>query len=214
MSRPMHWARLLCAMAIGVAPPTLPSEPPTRVLFVGNSFTFGNDLPRMVVEMGGAHDPPIHLEVDMVARDGMTLEHHWNEGEVARRLTAERWDVVVLQERSSRPLVDPDRMASATRQLAALARKRGVKVVLFETWARAGWPETQARLAAVYQDVAKTAGATVAPVGTTWSRSMALHPATVLHADDGVHASPAGTRLAASVILDTLLRLLPLPRRS
>lgn len=210
----MHWTRLLCAVAIGVLPPARPSEPPTRVLFVGNSFTFGNDLPQLVAEMGMARDPPIRLEVDMVARDGMTLERHWNEGEVARRLTAERWDVLVLQEQSSRPLMDPDRMASATRQFAAFARKHGVKVVLFETWARADRPETQVRLAAVYRNVARTAGARVAPVGTTWSDSMAVYPGTVLHADDGIHANAAGSRLAASVILDTVLRLLPLPRRS
>lgn len=37
------WALVACS---------LEQEPPLRVLFVGNSFTFGNELPRLVAELG------------------------------------------------------------------------------------------------------------------------------------------------------------------
>jgi hypothetical protein len=48
---------------------TVPSSP-VRVLFVGNSFTFGNDLPGVVAELGRSLDPPVAIEVGMAARTG------------------------------------------------------------------------------------------------------------------------------------------------
>jgi hypothetical protein len=177
------------------------------VLFVGNSFTFGNDLPGLVAELALSRDPPVRLEVETVARDGMTLERHWKDGEVARRLTTEAWDVLVLQEQGARPLSDPDLMEEYAGRFAALARKAGTRMILFQTWARLNQPETEPARAAAYQRVAEAVGATVAPVGAAWSRALARQPKPALHATDGVHASPAGSRLAACEILQAILRL-------
>lgn len=187
---------------------------PLRALFVGNSFTFGHDLPGLVVELGAARDPPLRIEVGMVARDGMTLERHWKEGEAARRLTNEHWDVVVLQEQSTRPLVQPELTEAYARRLATVARESGAEVVLFETWGRVDQPETAVPRAAAYRRIAQSVGASVAPVGTAWKRSRLERPDLRLHADDGLHANPAGARLAASVILEALLRTRPQVRRA
>ena len=189
--------------------PVVAQEPAKRVLFVGNSFTFGNDVPRLVAELSLSRDPPLRLDVHMVARDGMTLERHWREGDVARRLGAERWDVVVLQEQGSRPLSEPARMETYARRLAALARAAGAEVILFQTWARLDQPETEEPRAAAYRRIANAIEATVAPVGVAWSRTRRQHPSLRLHAEDGIHANPVGARLAASVILDTILALGP-----
>jgi hypothetical protein len=35
---------------------------PTRILFIGNSFTNRNDLPGMVARLAGAGDPPQEVE--------------------------------------------------------------------------------------------------------------------------------------------------------
>lgn len=181
--------------------------PATRVLFVGNSFTYGNDLPRLVTEQALSRDPPLRLEVRVVAADGMTLERHWEDGEVARLLAAHPWDVLVLQEQSARPLAEPERMASAVRRFAAMAEESGTEVVLFETWAPADRPELQSRIGDAYRRVARSVNATVAPVGTAWSRALDDGSGVTLHAEDGIHAGPAGSSLAASVILETLLSL-------
>jgi hypothetical protein len=194
------------------SPPDAVQEPANRVLFVGNSFTLGHDLPRLVAERAAANDPPLRLEVHAVAEDGMTLEQHWRQGGAARRLNAERWDLVVLQEQSSRPLSEPVLMELYARRFTELARERGAKVILFETWARRDEPETSPPRAAAYRRVAEAVGAAVAPVGTAWSRARLRQPDVELHADDGIHANPAGARLAASVILETI-RLLVHHRR-
>lgn len=184
-------------------------RPARRVLFVGNSFTFGNDLPCLVAELALSLDPPLRLEVGIVARDGMTLETHWLGGEVARRLREEPWDVVVLQEQSSRPITDPALMETYVRRFAAAARQAGAEVVLFQTWARVNEPETEKPRAAIYRRIAGVVGAKVAPVGTAWSLARADHPGIRLHAGDGLHASRAGSYLAASVLLGVLARRSP-----
>jgi hypothetical protein len=179
-------------------------RPSKRVLFVGNSFTFGNDLPCLVAELGLSLDSPLRLRVGMVARDGMTLERHWRDGEAARRLRREEWDVVVLQEQGSRPVTDPGLMETYVRRFAAVARQTGADVVLFQTWARVDQSETEATRAASYRRIADAAGARVAPVGAAWSLARAEHPHLPLHASDGLHASPVGSYLAASVLLGVL----------
>jgi hypothetical protein len=181
--------------------------PATRVLFIGNSFTFGHDVPALVAKLGRARVPPLRLEVEMVARDGMTLERHWEDGEAARRLRSARWDVVVLQEQSARPLHEPELMETYARRFTALARDAGARVVLFHTWASVDQPETDGPRAAAYRRIAGAVGATVAPVGAAWARALRERPTVSLHADDGLHANPEGARLAASVILDAILRL-------
>jgi hypothetical protein len=193
---------LIALLAAVVQAAEAPS--PIRVHFVGNSFTFGNDLPGLVAELGRSLDPPVRLEVGMTARDGMTLEQHWREGDIVRRLREEDWDILVLQEQGSRPITDPDRMEHSVRRFAAAARDAGAEVILFQTWARVGQPETDIPRAATYRRLADAVGARLAPVGDAWGRARAELPAVVLHADDGVHANRAGAYLSAAVLLGVI----------
>ena len=117
------------------------SPPPLRVYFVGNSLTFRNDLPGMVVELGPRSILRMQVEAGMTARDGMSLERHWREGEVLRRLREEDWDVLVLQEQSSRLLADPAQSELYLRRFAEAARAAGTEVILLQTWVRADMPE-------------------------------------------------------------------------
>ena len=48
-------------------------------------------------------------------------------------------------------------------------------------------------------------GCALAPVGERWWAFHRAHPETELYAQDGQHASPAGSQLAAAVIAETLL---------
>lgn len=120
-----------------------------QTLFVGNSYTFGNDLPLLygaIVER--AHLAPRSV---MVAYGGYTLNDHARDmradgTELARWLRtgseADRdWDFVVLQEQSQiggYPTDDPNRQASiaAARTLGAVSMDQGARVVLFLTWGR------------------------------------------------------------------------------
>ena len=103
-----------CSTAAGAGAP-----PCTRVLFVGNSYTYVNDLPTTFAQLAvaGGHK----LETGMVANGGETLAQHATAAETLDKIAAAPWSFVVLQEQSETPATPAGRnsMYSAARTLAA-----------------------------------------------------------------------------------------------
>ncbi len=183
---------------------------PLRVLFIGNSYIYVNDLPLVIADLAKAAHEPRRLEAEVVVPGGYTLEHHLAQGDAMKAIARGGWDVVVLQEQSTRPITDPDKMWRDVKPFADAAKKAGAKIVLYETWAREATPQTQDSLSHVYHRAAASIGASVAHVGDAWAafRAQEGHPATTAHSvlfmDDGSHPSPSGTYLAASVMYATI----------
>jgi len=174
---------------------------PMRVLFVGNSYTGVNDLPRMLEQFGQAAGRPI--ETARCVPGGWTLQKHWDGP--ARKMIAEgNFDRVVLQEQSQLPIVAPGLMHKYVRLFDAEIRKAGGKTILFETWARKDRPDQQAELTKAYTDIARELGATVAPVGSAWQKALAQRPGLDFYHDDNSHPKPAGSYLAACVFYAVL----------
>jgi hypothetical protein len=198
-----------------------------RVLFVGNSYTYVNDLPRMFTAL--ARSLGATAETGMAAPGGYTLRQHSEDPGTLARIQAGPWDVVVLQEQSQMPELSPDQVqetivpyAMRLRQ-AVHAASPGARVVLFETWGRRdgdtqrcpAQPEVctyegmQRRVDSTYRLVADRAPATVAPVGEVWAEVRRTHPEIALYSDDGSHPSRHGTYLAACVFYAVLFDASP-----
>jgi hypothetical protein len=187
---------------------------PRRVLFLGNSYTFVNDLPAMVAAMGDASGDP--LLVDVIAIGGATVADHVANPQVAATL-AEGWDVVIVQGQSVEPITAPTVFVQAVVDLAAMleASTPEADMILFETWARRqGDPllaelgmtaeQMQEALTAGYADAAAAGGASISPVGQAWGRALLDAPPIELFAADGSHPALAGTFLASCVFFGVL----------
>ena len=87
------------------------------------------------------------------------------------------WDLVVLQEQSLRPIVDPELFEQYAELLGGAVREAGAQTMLYLTWARASTPETQEDLDAAYCDVSDRLRAQVAPVGKAWRLALETVPA-------------------------------------
>ncbi|MEI7833599.1 MAG: hypothetical protein WCJ56_10430 [bacterium] len=59
-----------------------------NVLFIGNSMTWWNHMPRLVADLAAAMDPPVRVFPIMAVSPGMTLDGHLKEGSLARRAIA------------------------------------------------------------------------------------------------------------------------------
>jgi hypothetical protein len=192
----------------------------TRVLFVGNSYTYVNDLPAMFAKLArsGGHD----VQTGMVAAGGETLALHASSGDAAAQLDSSRWGVVVLQEQSEIPSVAALRagqMDPAARELVGLVRAAGAEPLFFLTWAhRDGWPESgvlrdyasmQAALDDGYLAVAGEEHAAVAPVGYAWWTLLHTTPTAALWQEDGSHPTVEGTYLAACVFYAAIFKQSP-----
>lgn len=181
----------------------LPGSRPLRVLFIGNSYTYVNDLPWLTGRLASSGKEARALEAEMVAAGGATLKSHWEGGRALEAIREGRWDFVVLQEQSAMPVEQPGVMLRYARAFDAEIKKAGAQTVFYLTWARQGNEQAQAALTEAYASVAKELGAKLAPVGPVWQQVSRENPRLKLYSDDGRHPDPAGTYLAACVFYVT-----------
>lgn len=179
----------------------------TRVLFIGNSYTYGNNLPALLSRIAASADPPITIETARTWR--LTLEQHWDEGQAVSEIR-KGWDSVVLQEQSMRPIQDPERMHEFARKFDAEIKSSGAQTVFFMTWARQYDPAMIEGIAQAYTDIAVELGAGLAPVGRAWEKSIKEKPDLILHQADQSHPNAHGSYLAACVFYTVLTGKSPL----
>lgn len=185
-----------------------------RVLFIGNSYTFENDLPQLFADLSRAGGHPVRTE--MVAVGGATLAQHLAGPDAPAQIAAQPWDAVVLQEQSVIPAL-PDQRATdmypAVRHLVQLARDAGAQPVLLLTWGRrdgladagfASFAAMQGQLTRGYLGIADELGVPVAPAGEAWQRGVEQQPGIALWQADGSHPSLAGSYLTACILYATI----------
>ena len=143
-----HPLLVLLVLMLAFAPATATAQEapanaaPIRVLFVGNSLTYTNNLPRMVRAIAASQTGGPVIETATYAIPGAELDDLWDEGHAAAALREGDWDVVVLQERGgllscvARSTRDPEcrRSDGAHRRFSELAGERGARVLLLMTW--------------------------------------------------------------------------------
>ena len=108
--------------------PTDAASLKTRILFVGNSYTSRNNLPRLVVELAGAAAPPTQVEVASIVAGGASLKRHWNAGKVQAALDSASWDYVVLLYLTWARQQARERSKDIDRAVETIAAEIGVQV--------------------------------------------------------------------------------------
>lgn len=172
-----------------------------RVLFVGNSLTYYNDLPGMVEALGGAMAFPVHA--DMLASGGASMEQHVG-GKALRRVLSEGdFDVVVLQEKGGWPacpasMTACDRSLPSIREAVRLVRAAGARPVWYSTWQVV--PEFQRRLSEEVAGLAADLDVEAADVGAALLAYPAAGGEGNLLLEDG-HPDELGSWVAAATIL-------------
>ena len=176
-------------------------QKPLALLFIGNSHTYCNDLPLLVRLR--AEEAGYDCRVTMIAHGGWFLAQHAEEPDVRFNILHGRYDYVVLQEHAH-PFGPEEKLWDAAVRLNGWIRQAGSTPVLYETWSRKAEPEAQAEMNKAHRRVAGEIGALLAPVGENWRQQRQSHPEPEMYAEDGAHASPAGSAFAAAVIWETI----------
>jgi len=194
------------------------AKKPLRVLFVGNSYTFVNDLPLLVRRLASAAHEELRFEAVSECPPGSSLKQHWSSGRDAALLRDGHFDWVVLQEQSVVPSFAPAQLETDmypfVTRLHDAATEAGTKTLLFMTWGhekgdlanlrRDTYDAMQTRVVAGYETIAGRLHVSIAPVGIAWRRAVQANAGAPLWAADGIHPSPAGSYLAACVFYDAL----------
>ncbi len=217
MKRLLLLALLLFPLLAGCSP-NCDAQSCTQVLFIGNSYTYVNDLPGTFAKLAESGGHPV--QTDMLAEGGWALSDHLRSAKTVSKLGEKEWDYVVLQEQSLTPASPSARtqlMYPAARSLVSSIQASGATPIFFLTWAHHdGWPDQgldyenlQFALNKGYMDVANELNMAVAPVGPAWISAVWENPSLPLWQDDNSHPSEQGTYLTACVFYATIFRESP-----
>jgi hypothetical protein len=174
-----------------------------RVLFVGNSLTYVNDLPAVVAAV--ARSAGDTFDVATAAGPNLALiDHLEGATDALSKIRGGGWDYVVLQQGPTTQSLCRDSLVLWTRQFDSYIRAAGARPALLMTW-----PSSD-RLAAFddvrlsFQTAAEAVDGVFLPAGEAWRVALAADPAVPLYGPDGFHPSPTGTFLAALEIYERL----------
>ncbi len=190
-----------------------------RILFIGNSFVYTNDIDRVFADLAAAAGVNVVVErITIGAHNLSQFADPADEGgaRVERALSsASDYDIIILQEQSTRPITNYDLFSEGAEKL----RKRiaetqdHCKVYLYATW---GYPPyasstgttvegMEAKIRDAYTRLGSSLGLEVVPVGEAFTEIYRKYPAINLYEADNKHPSYAGALLSASVHLGKLL---------
>ena len=175
-----------------------------NILFIGNSFTARNNMPQLLVDLAAARGRDVRCS--MIQAGGASLRMHWNKGEAVKAIAKGQYDWVVLQEQSTLPVKNAQRMRENIELFVEPVAASGAQMALYLTWARRNAPDSQNAITTAYKSASKEIGATLVPAGVAWETFMATHDTPLLHDKDLSHPTLAGSYLAACVFLAALFK--------
>lgn len=173
-----------------------------KVLFVGNSYTYFENLPQMVSAISDYSATKLITRQSTLG--GAKLSEHWRG---ARGLKTKEiiekgdFDIVVLQEYSMGAIDEPDSLKKYVALFCDFARKNGARPYLYLTWARERIPQYQETINNVYTSAALENNAVIVPVGKAWALARQLRPDFQLFSEDGSHPAKYGAFLSACVFV-------------
>jgi len=199
-----------------------------NVLFIGNSYTFYNNLPTIISSIANSMGDFLNTEESLVG--GSTLQNHANNNNTTNLIMMGDWDYVVLQEQSQYPSfplwqVEQDVFPYAS-QLNDLIHQYNEcgNTVFFMTWGRENgdqsncqnWPPVctyegmDDLLRERYMTMANNNNALVSPVGAVWRFIRESGYNIDLYSTDESHPSLLGSYVAGICFYTTLFQKNPL----
>lgn len=178
-----------------------PSQAQTRILMIGDSLTYYNDLPGLLQQFSAGESAPVYIE--QVTTPLASLKWHWGMDDARERIKGGQYTYVILQDFSRKPVTDPEDCLRYFTLFDQEARRSGAKTIVFENWTRRDLDHEFPALISTYRRIEQETRAMAAPIGTAWRNCAAARPEIKLLLDDR-HPTDAGTYLAACVLYDVI----------
>ena len=194
------------------------SKKTTRILFVGNSYTYRNNMPKLFERI--AQSKGEQVEVSHITRGKYTFYLHSKRKKLYRALNNQKWDIIVLQGSSRDMLRDSTRFDKRTypainKMLGMIEKsQKDAKVYFYMTWPyRKGDPKTERfsnpdsmlrAIAAGYDNLRNKYKVPVIPVGKVWRNYVLTYPESKLYLRDNSHPTYQGSYLVACTMYSAI----------
>lgn len=180
-----------------------------KILFIGNSYTYYNDMPDLFAKE--CEENGVKAEVESVTAGGYRLKQYLSEEDeyaqkIRQLLKSKKYDFIVLQEHSVVPLNNPETFLKCVFEFTKMIKTNGATPVLYQTWGRADGNKTlsdlqmthdemQNGLRSAYEAAAKESGAMLVYAGDAFDK--AYKEGKEVFDPDGTHPSLYGSRIIA-----------------
>jgi hypothetical protein len=183
-----------------------------RILFIGNSHTYVNDVPGILQALADSAGGETIATLS-IANANYALIDHWTDGVALREIDKGSWRFVVMQQGWTPAGVCRDTLRLATQLFAERIRNAGATPAVTEIWAPASRPGQSLGTIESYRLAAEDVSGLLLPVAEAWQEAQNRQPGLTLYQDD-MHANEAGSYLAALVMYARIFNTSPvgLPR--
>jgi hypothetical protein len=198
-----------------------------NVLFLGNSYTYVNDLPGTIGTLANSFGDT--LTHDQNTPGGYTMQGHSANATSLGKIAIGGWDFVAIQSQSQEPSFPPSQVETDVYPYAEIicdsisSADDCAEPLFFMTWGRKNGDASncpfyppictyggmQQRLRESYLEMANDNDASVSPVGAVWKQVRDSLPALELYSPDESHPSVAGTYVAACTFYAAIWRKSP-----
>lgn len=196
-----------------------------KVLFLGNSYTYVNDLPQIITVLAASTGDVLEYDSNLIG--GYSLEEHAGNAVSRNKILSKDWDYIVLQEQSQRPsFVNPIGFMQGFSSLKNFikANKPCTQITSFMTWGHQNgdaqncpanpnvctYQGMQTLITERYMSISSLYESEITPVGVVWKYIRDNHPSINLYQADGSHPSLAGSYLAACCLYTSIFRKDPM----
>lgn len=173
-----------------------------RILYVGNSLTYFNNLPALVKEIAGQDG--VEVSDSSFLYPDYSLEDHWNEGKVAAAIAAGKFDFVVVQQGPSALPESQSLLKEFAGRFATACNDAGSKLALYMVWPSEARSFDFDNVINSYKAAAAGTNSMLCPAGEAWKYAWQSDASLPLYSNDRFHPGLYGSVLAALTIYGSL----------
>lgn len=175
-----------------------------NVLFVGNSLTFYNDLPILVANE--AKSRGLELKTTLLAYPNYAILDHWEDGKVQKMIATGKYDYVIIQQGPSSQADGRAMLLEYGKKFKQVCSENEAQLAYFMVWPSRTYYYTFEAVITNHRESAKKNDALLLPVGEVWKNHFDATGDFSYYGSDGFHPSLAGSKVAAQVICEALLK--------
>lgn len=218
---------VLLVTSLVLGPGSFAQGKKVKALFIGNSYTYVNDLPQLTATLAASLGDTLVFETQ--AQGGFTLGTHTITQASTDAIKKGGWDYVVLQEQSQLPagqeIYVQQSMYPYARKLDSLIHIYNpcANTIFYMTWGRkngdagacVNWPPVctyegmDSMLRLRYMIMANNYKASVSPVGPVWHYIRDHYPSIELYQADESHPAEAGSYAGACAFYTAIFKRSP-----